>query len=526
MRILVADALADAGIEALSRHHEVDVRTDLSHADLVGAVADYHALVVRSGTTVDEEVLAAGRRLKVVGRAGVGLDNVDVEAATRHGVIVCNAPQSNIISAAEHTLALILALARNVPQAHAALTAGRWERSGWKGAELHDKVLGIVGLGRIGTLVARRADAFGMRLTAYDPFVSPERAARLGVELRDELAEVLAEADFLSLHVPRTADTMGLLDAEALKRMKPTARVVNVARGGIVDEQALADAVRDGRIAGAALDVFAEEPTTASPLFDLEEVIVTPHLGASTEEAQDKAGTQIAEAVRLALAGELVPTAVNVQAGKVADAVRPFLSLGEKLGRLVVALAEGGTDEVTIEYLGAIAEEDCRAVGLSVLSGMLAGVVHAPVTLVNAPLLAEDRGIAVREVSAPSSPAYTSLVRVSGRTRSAETIRVAGTVLPPDQRERLVEVWNAPVELEPTRHMMFLRYEDRPGIIGTVGTRLGEADVNIASAQVGRREQGGEAIMALSLDDPAPRPVVERITEEIGATEGLAVTLD
>lgn len=526
MRILVADPLADAGVAALAARHEVDVKTGLSKAELLELAPAYDAIVVRSQTMIDAEVFAVAANLKVVARAGVGLDNVDVDAATRHGVVVCNAPQSNIISAAEHTVALILSLARNIPQAHAALVAGRWERSRWQGAELHDKTLGVLGLGRIGTLVAQRCHAFGMRLVAYDPFVAPDRAARLGVGLLASVDEVLQRADFVTIHLPKTPETTGLLNTARLKLMKPTARLVNVARGGIVDEDDLAQALRDGVIAGAALDVFATEPVTDSPLFDLPNVIVTPHLGASTDEAQDKAGVQVAEAVNLALAGEFVPTAVNVQGGPVDDLIRPFLPLGEKLGRLLTSLADGGIGgEVTVEYCGAIAEADGRVLGLSVLKGMLAAVSNEPVTFVNAPLLAEERGINVREISDPHSEDYVSLLRVTGVRRDGSTIRVAGTVVHPGDRERLTEVWNTPVDVEPTQHMAFFRYEDRPGIIGAVGTGFGEANVNIAAAQVGRREAGGEAIMALSLDSPVPREVLEDITARIGASEGRAISL-
>ena len=526
MKILVADPLADAGVAALSEHHEVDVRTGLSKPELVAVAGDYEGIVVRSQTTIDADVIAAAGRLRVVARAGVGLDNVDVEAATRHGVIVCNAPQSNIISAAEHTVALLLAVARNVPQAHAALVEGRWERSAWKGTELHDKVLGVLGLGRIGTLVAQRCHAFGMRLVAYDPFVAPDRAARIGVELVPTVDEVVERADFVTVHLPKNADTIGLIHAERLARMKPTARIINVARGGIVDEAALAEAVRDGVIAGAAIDVFAAEPTTDSPLFGLPNIVVTPHLGASTEEAQDKAGTQVAEAVNLALAGEFVPSAVNVQGGVIEDVIKPFLPLGEKLGRLLTALAEDGiTGEVNVEYCGDIAPADGRILGLSVLKGLLGAVCSEPVTFVNAPLLAEERGLNLREVSDPHSDDYVSLLRVSGVGRDGRTIRVAGTVLPPGDRERLVEVWNTPVDLEPAASMAFFRYDDRPGIIGTVGTGFGAAGVNIAAAQVGRRQAGGEAIMALSLDDAATREIVQTIAADIGAHEGRCISL-
>ena len=526
MRILVADKLSEAGVAALSEHHDVDVRTGLSKDELLEAIVDYDGVVVRSATTIDADVIAAGRSLKVIARAGVGLDNVDVDAATRHGVIVCNAPQSNIISAAEHTVALICALARNIPQAHRALVAGSWERSKWSGMELYGKTLGVLGLGRIGTLVAQRCNAFGMKLVAYDPYVAPERAARQGVQLLETVDEVLEVADVVTVHLPKTPDTLGLIDADRLKRMKPTARLVNVARGGIVVESDLAEALEAGVIAGAALDVFAAEPTTESPLFGLSNVIVTPHLGASTEEAQDKAGTQVAEAVNLALAGEFVPTAVNVQGGQVDDVVKPFLPLGEKLGRLFTALAEEGTTgEVTIEVLGSVADADTRVLALSVLRGILSSVCHEPVTFVNAPLLADDRGLSIREITNSHSDDYVSLVRVSGEGRDGETIAVAGTVFQPNNRERLVEVWSSDVDIEPTDHMAFLRYEDRPGIIGTVGQAFGDAGVNIASAQVGRTDVGGTAVMALALDDAPSREVLDGIARQIGAQDARSVDL-
>ncbi len=526
MKILVADKLAEAGVAALREHHEVDVRIGLDKDDLIATVPGYDAIVVRSQTFIDADVFAAADQLKVVARAGVGLDNVDVEAATKAGVIVCNAPQSNIISAAEHTVAMILALARNIPQAHGALREGRWERSTWTGTELHDKTLGVLGLGRIGTLVAQRCHAFGMRLLAYDPFVAPERAARLGVELVDTIDEVLERADVLTVHLPKTHDTAGLLDRKRLAKMKPTARLVNVARGGIVVEEDLAEALRDGVIAGAGIDVFEAEPTTESPLFDLDNAIVTPHLGASTEEAQDKAGMQVAEYVNLALAGEFVASAVNVQGGPVADDLKSFLPLGEELGRMLTALADQGLrSDVTVEYLGAIADEDGRVLGLSVLRGLLSPVCSEPVTFVNAPLLAEERGLNLREISDPHSEDYVSVLRVSGMTRDGRPIRVAGTILHPGERERLIEVWNTPIDIEPTPYMAFFRYEDRPGIIGTVGNGFGEAGVNIAAAQVGRSDVEGEAIMALSLDDEVPGEVMDRIASQIGATEGRAITL-
>ncbi len=527
MRALVADRLSEAGITALASRHEVDVKTGLTREELVHIIPSYDAVIVRSSTTIDADVVAAGTNLKVIARAGIGLDNVDVNAATRAGIIVCNAPQSNIVSAAEHTLGLLLALARNIPQADARLRGGSWERNRWSGTELHGKTLGVIGLGRIGVLVAQRCNAFGMRLIAYDPYISVERAARMGVTLVDELDEVLGQADFVTLHLPKSAETMGLIGRERLRLMKPTARLVNAARGGVVDEEALYDALRDGIIAGAALDVFAVEPTTTSPLFSLENVVVTPHLGASTREAQDKAGLQVAEAVNLALAGEFVPSAVNVQGGPVDDLVRPFLGLAHKLGRLFTALCEGGFGgEVSVSYVGELAGADSRLLGLAVLNGLLSEVVHEPVTFVNAPLLAEERGIHLREVSEPHSEDFVSLLRVEGTDRDGKRLRVAGTVLQPVGRERIVEVWNVPVDVEPTRYMAFFRYEDSPGIIGTVGTILGAGDVNIANMQVGRLAAGGEAIMVMSLDQPAGRDVLDKIVAEIGAFEARAITLD
>jgi D-3-phosphoglycerate dehydrogenase len=526
VKVLVADPLAPAGVETLATEHDVDVLTDLSKDELVRVIGTYDALVVRSQTQVDADVIAAGRRLKVIARAGVGLDNVDVDAATRSGIIVCNAPQSNVVSAAEHTVALLLALARNVPQSHGALVAGRWERSRWTGVELYGKTLGVLGLGRIGALVTERLQAFGMEVIAYDPFISPERAARLDVELLPSVEAVLGRADVVTIHLPRTPDTANLLDASRMALMKPRALLLNVARGGLVDEAALAEALRAGHLGGAALDVFAREPLTESPLFGLPNVVVTPHLGASTSEAQDKAGTQVAEYVNLALAGEFVPSAINMQGGPLDDQLRPFLPLTDHLGRLLSALAEDGiAGSITVEFLGAIAAADCRILALGVLRGLLSAASGEPVTLVNAPIMAEHRGISVREVTDKQSGDYVSLVRASCARRDGSTVRVAGTVLQPGDRARIVEVWGTPIDVEPTGHMAFFRYEDRPGVIGVIGTRCGDAGVNIAAAQVGRRTDRGEAIMALALDAPLPAGVLASISEGIGAHEGRAISL-
>jgi len=531
-RILIAEPLAEAGVELLRAHHEVDARVATTREELLAAVTGVDALVVRSATRVDAEVLEAGRNLKVVGRAGIGLDNVDLAAATRLGVMVVNAPQSNVISAAEHTVALILAQARNIPQAHVALREGRWERGRFQGAELYGKTLGIIGLGRVGALVAQRLNSFGMRLLAYDPYVSRDRAAQMGVELAS-LADVLARADVVTVHLPKTPDTTGLIGETELAAMKPGARLVNTARGGIVDEAALAKAVGDGQLAGAALDVFAEEPTTQSPLFELEGVVVTPHLGASTTEAQDKAGIAIAEQVLLALAGQFVPNAVNVDAGPVPDAVRPFLPLVEKLGRLYTALAGGGPGgrasalgggRLHLEYVGALAEQDTRVLTLAALKGMFSPVVHEPVTFVNAPLLAAERGVEVTETRTRQSRDWVNLVTLSGEGSRGQ-VGVAGTTVGPRDAERLVAINGIPIDMAPADHMAFLFYEDRPGVIGRVGTILGESGVNIASMQVGRRKQGGEALMALTVDAGIPAGVLERVEAEIGAHDSTFIHL-
>ena len=502
----------------------MDVRTDLAAGNLAAEIGPYDALVIRSATQVSAEVLEAASNLKVVARAGIGLDNVDLEAATRRGVMIVNAPQSNVISAAEHTLALLLAQARNVPQADHALRAGVWERSRWEGVELAGKTLGLVGLGRVGTLVAQRALAFGMRVIAFDPFVSAERAKELGVDVMPTLEALLVQADFVSIHLPRTPETEGLIAAHELSLMKPGARLVNTSRGGIVDEDALAKALEDGRLGGAALDVFAEEPATDSPLFGLETVVVTPHLGASTKEAQDKAGTTVAEMVRLALKGEFVPYAVNVSAGaEVSEVVRPFVPLAEKLGGLIAGLAGGGVRSIVATYLGRIAESDTRVLTLAILKGILSKAVHEPVSFVNAPMLAKERGLVVSEMRSTVSQDYVSLVSVRAETDEG-TVSVAGSILGRDH-ERVMRVNDFDLEVAPAEHMVFFRYRDRPGIIGKVGSILGEHDINIATMDVGRMAKGEDALMVLTVDSPVPSHVLDRIGGAIEAHSIRAVTL-
>jgi D-3-phosphoglycerate dehydrogenase len=439
--------------------------------------------------------------------------------------MVVNAPQSNVLSAAEHTLALLLAQARNVPQADADLKHGAWNRSRWEGVELHGKTLGIVGLGRVGVLVAQRAHAFGMQLLAYDPFVSVDRARQLGVALVPTLDDLVRQADFLTVHLPKTPDTIGLIGADLLQHAKPTLRLINTARGGIVDEGALADAVRDGRIAGAALDVFAAEPTVESPLFELPTVVVTPHLGASTAEAQDKAGVTIAEQVILALRGEFVPYAVNLAAKEANSTVQPFLPLAERLGRLFTALAGGIVDTLEVTYEGEIADYDCRVLTLAVLKGALQQVVDEPVSFVNAPQLAESRGLAVRETTSSSALDYVNLITLRGR-RGDRPVHAAGTLFGKRAAPRIVGIDDHSVDVPPSRHMVVVRNADEPGMVGVVGTILGAAHINIADMDVGKTAEGVAALMAISTDAPVPRDVLDRLRAEPGVLDARAIELD
>ena len=525
MKVLVTERLSAAGTERLREHLEVDEKLGLSPDELLSVIPVYDALIVRSATKVSAEVLDAAQNLKVVGRAGIGLDNVDVDAATKHGVLVVNAPQSNVLSAAEHTMALLLAQARNIPQAHTALKSGSWQRDQWQGVELHGKTLGIVGLGRVGTLVAQRASAFGMRLVAYDPYVAPNRAAQMGVDLVDTVDEVCGRADFITIHLPKTPETEGIIGEAQLRRVKPGVRIVNTARGGLIDEDALVRALEEGRVAGAAVDVFVGEPVTEHDLFALDSVVVTPHLGASTAEAQDKAGMAIAEQVLLALRGEFVPFAVNVDVGTdIPEPVRPYLQLAERLGRIAVALAGTGLSAIRFEYHGGIAEHDTRALTLAGLKGAFTSVVHEPVTFVNAPLLAKERGISTEESKSPESLDYVNLIEVRVEAQD-ETVSVAGVLVGKRDTERLVRIYGYDLDMAFAPVMAFFRYEDRPGIVGIVGSLLGEAGVNIANMQVGRRSEGGEALMGLAVDSPIPQEILDRIKDEASLTDTRLIVL-
>ncbi|SIO85007.1 phosphoglycerate dehydrogenase [Nocardiopsis sp. JB363] len=514
--VLVAEKLSPAGIALLEEDFEVRHVDGADRSQLLPALTGVDALIVRSATQVDAEAVGAADRLQVVARAGVGLDNVDVDAATKAGVLVVNAPTSNIISAAEQAINLLLASARNTAPAHNALINGEWKRSKYTGVELYEKVIGVVGLGRIGALVAQRLLAFGTKVIAYDPFVQPARAAQIGVEMTT-LDDLLARADFITIHLPKNKDTLGLIGDDALSKVKPSVRVINAARGGILDEDALYRAIKEGRVAGAGIDVFAKEPTTDSPLFEFENVVVAPHLGASTSEAQEKAGTQVARSVKLALSGEFVPDAVNVQGTGVAEEIKPGLPLTEKLGRVFTSLAGALAARIDVEVRGEIAQHDVKVLELAALKGVFTDVVEDTVTFVNAPLLAKERGVEVNLVTSDDSSDWRNLISVRGVLADGTRVSVSGTLTGPRQTEKLVEINNYTMEISLDEHMVFLSYEDRPGIIGKVGALIGDSDVNIAGMQVIRDKEGGKALIALTVDSAVPDEILASIGTGIEA---------
>ncbi len=523
--VLVAEELAPAALHVLS--HDFDVRQvdGTDRTALLAALPSADAVIVRSATTIDAEALGVATRLKVVARAGVGLDNVDVAAATARGVMVVNAPTSNIVSAAEQAVALLLASARHIAPANAALKRGEWKRSMYTGVEIADKTVGVIGLGRIGVLFAQRMSAFGTRLIAYDPYVQPARAAQIGVRMVS-LGELLAQSDFISIHLPRTPETVGLIGERELALVKPGVRIINAARGGLVDEHALAQAIKEGRVAGAGIDVYPTEPCTDSPLFAYDNVVATPHLGASTVEAQDKAGLAVARSVKLALLGDFVPDAVNVQAGGiVAEDVRPGLPLAERLGRVFTAVAGGVAPSLTVEVRGEIAAHDVSVLQLAVLKGVFSDVVEDQVTFVNAPLLAADRGMAVDLITDTDSPDYRNLITVRGALADGRTVSVSGTLTGPRQVRKLVELDGFDIDLIPEGYLLFFRYDDRPGIVGILGNLLGTAGINIAGMQVARAASGGDTVMAVAVDSPVPVDLLNAISAAISARRSCAIDL-
>ena len=514
--VLIAEELSPATVEALGPDFDVRNVDGTDRAALLAGLADADAILIRSATQVDAEAIAAAKQLKVIARAGVGLDNVDIKSATQAGVMVVNAPTSNIISAAELTVGHILSLARHIPAASGALADGQWKRSKYTGVELFEKTIGIIGLGRIGALITARMQAFGTRVVAYDPYVTAARAQQLGVTLLP-LDELLAESDFVTIHMPKTPETTGMIAAPQLKAMKKTAYIVNVARGGLIDESDLFDALTAGEIAGAGLDVFVSEPPTGSPLLALPNVVVTPHLGASTDEAQEKAGVSVARSVRLALSGELVPDAVNVAGGVIDPTVRPGIPLMEKLGQVFAGLADSPITTVDVEIRGEITEFDVKVLKLAALKGLFTNVVSESVSYVNAPVLAEQRGIAVRLLTEAVSDEYRNLLTIRGTLADGAQISVSGTLTGPKQVEKIVEINGYDVEVPVADHLIVMVYTDRPGIVAVYGKEFGEAGINIAGMQISRREAGGQALSVLTVDSPVPDGLLESVRVAIKA---------
>lgn len=524
-KVLVSDPIDQVGIDILSQVAQVDVKTDLSPADLVRVIPEYDALMIRSGTRVTKEVIEAGNQLKIIGRAGVGVDNVDVLAATRKGVVVVNSPEGNTIAAAEHTLAMMMAMSRYIPEANQSVKSGKWSRSSFTGVEVYKKTLGVVGLGKIGAHVASVARAMGMKLLAYDPFISHERAEQLGCRLV-ELELLLQEADYITLHLPKTPETTHLINADSIAKMKPTARIINCARGGIIDEIALAEALKQGKIAGAALDVYEQEPLKESPLKELgKEIVMTPHLGASTEEAQVNVAIDVAEQIRDVLLGLPARSAVNIPGLRpdLLEQLRPYLQLAETLGNLVAQLAGGRIESLNVRLQGELATNQSQPIVVAALKGLLSHALQERVNYVNASLEAKERGIRVIETRDASIKDYTGSLHLSA-TGSLGEHSVTGALLG-ESEIRITSVDEFPVNVPPNRYMLFTLHRDMPGIIGKIGSLLGSFNVNIASMQVGRKIVRGDAVMVLSIDDPLPEGILAEILKVPGIRDAYTVTL-
>jgi D-3-phosphoglycerate dehydrogenase len=514
--VLLAEKLSPATIDALGPDFDVRDVDGTDRPALLSALADADAVLIRSATQIDAEALAAAPKLKVVARAGVGLDNVDIKAATTAGVMVVNAPTSNIISAAELTIGHILSLARRIPAAHASLSAGEWKRSSFTGTELFEKTLGIIGLGRIGALITARMQAFGMRVVAYDPYVTSARAQQLGVELLS-LDDLLEQSDFITIHMPKTPETTGMISTAQLAAMKKTAYIVNVARGGLIDEAALEAALTAGEIAGAGLDVFSSEPPKETGLLGLPNVVVTPHLGASTDEAQEKAGISVARSVRLALGGELVPDAVNVAGGAIDPYVRPGIALVEKLGQFFSALAKSPLTSLDVEVHGELSGYNVDVLKLAALKGVFTNIVSESVSYVNAPLLADQRGIDVRLLVDDQSDEYRNVITLTGALSDGTQLSVSGTLTGPKQIEKLVGINGLALELPIEKHHIVMVYTDRPGIVAVYGQKFGEAGINIAGMQIARQSAGGRALSVLTVDSPVSDELLEEVSSAIDA---------
>ena len=509
-KILIADPIAQEGIDLLKGHADVDVKTGMKLEELVAVVGDYDALVVRSETKVTAAVIEAGKKLQVVARAGIGVDNIDLDAATGAGIAVVNAPTGNTVAAAEHTVALMLALSRNIPAAHRSMKDGEWKRSAFMGVEVRNKTLGVIGLGRVGSEVVRRAQSFAMNLVAYDPFVAPDYAHRLGVELLS-FEELLDQSDFITLHTPLTENSRNLISTKELDRMKPDARLINVARGELIDEEALLAALNDGKLGGVALDVFAKEPPGPNPLLDHPKVVITPHLGASTQEAQREVAVEAAEQVLTVLKGEPARNTVNAPfvAPEVHAVLEPYIRVALVVGKLVTHLAEGQFLGVTIGYQGEITEHDTATLKAAVLAGVLGPVTTGQVNLINSSRLAQERGLNVTEQRNSVAQEYSSLISATLETTEG-SISITGTSMRNEPHiVRFNEYW---MDIIPTvPYLLFVDNQDQPGSIGAVGTLAGRHNINISFMEVGRLNLRGRAMMVLGLDDPVPPNVMDEI---------------
>ena len=522
--VLIAEELSPATVKALGPDFEIRNCDGANREELFRSIVDADAILVRSATKLDSEALSHAKKLRIIARAGVGLDNVDVAAATTQGIMVVNAPTSNITSAAELAVSLLLASARNIVPANIALKKGEWKRSKFTGIELSEKTIGIVGFGRIGVLVAQRLAGFGVHLIAYDPFVQPAKAATHNVRMIS-LDELLEQSDFITVHLPKTPETAGLIGEEALKKVKPTVRIINASRGGIVNEQALFTALKEGRVAGAGIDVYDSEPCTDSPLFTLDQVVSTPHLGASTDEAQEKAGIAVAKSVRLALSGELVPDAVNVSGGAIAKPVRPLLPLVENMGRIAAGLVAGAINRVHVEVSGEVVENELKILEISAMKGILTQLVHEPVSYVNAPLLAKDRGIEISLHTTLESPNFKVVAKVELTTNTGEVASASGTITGPNSTIKLVGIDKYELDVAISDQMAFIQYEDRPGMIGIIGGILGKSEINIANLQLARETKGGNALVVLTLDSEIPQSVLSEIANALAAKFAKTVNL-
>ena len=515
--VLIAEELSPATVEALGPDFDVRHVDGANRAELLASLPEAHAVLIRSATQMDAEAFLVAKHLKVVARAGVGLDNVDIKAATEAGVMVVNAPTSNVVSAAELAVGHLLSLARHIPRAHASLSAGEWKRSSFTGVELFEKTIGIVGLGRIGALVAERLSGFGATLIGFDPYVQPARASHMGVTLTT-LDDLVERSDFITIHIPKTPETTGMIGREQLKKAKASLRIVNASRGGIIEEEALFQALSENWIAGAGIDVFVNEPPTGSPLLSLPNIVVTPHLGASTDEAQEKAGVSVARSVKLALEGELVPDAVNVAGGIIDPSVRPGIPLMEKLGQVFAGLCDASISSIEIEIGGEIVEHDVSVLKLAALKGIFSRIVSDQVSYVNAPLLAEARGVEVSMVTNPQSDEYRNLLTIRGILGDGRSVSASATLTGAKRNHKLVGINGYDIEVPLATHHVVMIYEDRPGIVAVYGKAFGEASINIAGMQIARDKAGGQALSVLTVDSGAPDELLADVALQINAT--------